>query len=153
MYVALDSSIGPNKTGAALDAAIAKARAFHTLAESNMSCQLDLLLVYEKFSSRCTLGRTALGPAANKKAHPIHSLSPSFCLIHCCLPVCSRATVLYPVNTLRNYARLQARTPLIGLFDADMLPSLTLFLHLSDPEEFKRLERILARLGNDGCGS
>ena len=101
MYIALDSSFGPNKTGAALDAAITQARAFHALAERNMACQLDLMLVYERFSS-------------------------------------ARATVLYPVNTLRNYARLQARTPLVGLFDADMLPSLTLFIHLSDPEEVKR---------------
>lgn len=84
-----------------LKEAISKARNFHAMAEKNLSCQLDLLLVYERFNA-------------------------------------SRETVLYPVNTLRNYARLQARTPLIGLFDADMLTSLTLFFDLLKPDAFKR---------------
>lgn len=53
-----------------LVAAIAKARAFHDMAENNLTCQLDLMLVYERFESE-------------------------------------KATMLYPVNILRNYARLQ----------------------------------------------
>ncbi len=32
------------------------------------------------------------------------------------------ASVLYPVNALRNYARLLADTPLIANIDVDMLP-------------------------------
>ncbi|GAX73256.1 hypothetical protein CEUSTIGMA_g710.t1 [Chlamydomonas eustigma] len=50
----------------------------------------------------------------------------------------SRATMLYPMNILRNYARLQARTHLIGLFDVDMLPSLSLYQDLADPEVANR---------------
>ena len=57
-----------------LRTAIATARAFHELAEKNLSCQLDLMLVYERFDSE-------------------------------------KATMLYPVNILRNYARLQVRHP------------------------------------------
>ncbi|MEW5303856.1 MAG: hypothetical protein WDW36_006509 [Sanguina aurantia] len=37
---------------------------------------------------------------------------------------------LYPVNVLRNFARLQARTPLIGLLDVDMLLSSDLAIEL-----------------------
>ncbi|MEW5308105.1 MAG: hypothetical protein WDW38_000090 [Sanguina aurantia] len=40
---------------------------------------------------------------------------------------------LYPSNVVRNLARLQARTPLIGLFDVDMLLSSALALELSTP--------------------
>ena len=36
------------------------------------------------------------------------------------------SSVLYPVNTLRNYARLLSTTPLIANIDVDMLPSLSL---------------------------
>lgn len=41
-----------------------------------------------------------------------------------------RATMLYPVNQLRNLARLQARTELVGLMDVDMLVSSKLANHL-----------------------
>ncbi|GIL63326.1 hypothetical protein Vafri_17410 [Volvox africanus] len=34
-----------------------------------------------------------------------------------------KSLVLYPVNTLRNYARLMSRTPLIGLVDVDLIVS------------------------------
>ncbi|MEW5303855.1 MAG: hypothetical protein WDW36_006508 [Sanguina aurantia] len=40
---------------------------------------------------------------------------------------------LYPSNVVRNFARLQARSPLIGLFDVDMLLSSALALELSTP--------------------
>lgn len=36
------------------------------------------------------------------------------------------SSVLYPVNSLRNYARLLSTTPLIANIDVDMLPSLSL---------------------------
>jgi glycosyltransferase-like protein LARGE len=45
-----------------------------------------------------------------------------------------RATALYPVNTLRNYARLLADTQLIANIDVDMLPSATLSRALLSPE-------------------
>jgi hypothetical protein len=108
LYVALNSGSQNNSTRwkeaeKLLHHAISDARSFHAMAEKNLSCQLDLLLVYERFNS-------------------------------------SREMILYPVNTLRNYARLQARTPLIGLFDADMLTSLTLFYDLLKPDALKRWE-------------
>lgn len=37
-----------------------------------------------------------------------------------------KALVLYPVNYLRNYARLMADTPMIANIDVDMLPSASL---------------------------
>ncbi|EFJ40603.1 hypothetical protein VOLCADRAFT_108086 [Volvox carteri f. nagariensis] len=37
-----------------------------------------------------------------------------------------KSLVLYPVNTLRNYARLMARTPIIGLVDVDLIVSSSL---------------------------
>ena len=43
-----------------------------------------------------------------------------------------RATALYPVNALRNYARLLADTPLIANIDVDMLPSASLSTALAD---------------------
>ena len=53
------------------------------------------------------------------------------------------ASVLYPVNALRNYARLMADTPLIANIDVDMLPSLSLSASLAEPER--------ARAYVDGC--
>ena len=53
------------------------------------------------------------------------------------------AAVLYPVNLLRNYARLLADTPLIANIDVDMLPSLSLSAGLRDAK--------LIRLLNEGC--
>mmetsp|Transcript_14554 Transcript_14554/g.31695 ORF Transcript_14554/g.31695 Transcript_14554/m.31695 type:complete len:435 (+) Transcript_14554:51-1355(+) len=41
------------------------------------------------------------------------------------------AALLYPVNALRNYARLMADTPLIANIDVDMIPSLSLSRSLS----------------------
>jgi hypothetical protein len=45
-----------------------------------------------------------------------------------------RATALYPVNTLRNYARLMADTQLVANIDVDMLPSATLSRALLSPK-------------------
>ncbi|GFR50315.1 hypothetical protein Agub_g12509 [Astrephomene gubernaculifera] len=44
-----------------------------------------------------------------------------------------RALVLYPVNSLRNYARLLADTDLITNIDVDMLPSASISAALADP--------------------
>lgn len=46
-----------------------------------------------------------------------------------------RAMMLYPVNLLRNLARLQARTPLIAMMDVDMLISTNLVEELRSPEK------------------
>mmetsp|Transcript_521 Transcript_521/g.1388 ORF Transcript_521/g.1388 Transcript_521/m.1388 type:complete len:455 (-) Transcript_521:411-1775(-) len=43
-----------------------------------------------------------------------------------------RATTLYPVNALRNYARLLADTPLVANIDVDMLPSASLSKALAE---------------------
>ncbi|KXZ48442.1 hypothetical protein GPECTOR_28g852 [Gonium pectorale] len=43
------------------------------------------------------------------------------------------ATVLYPVNSLRNYARLLADTDLITNIDVDMIPSTSISAALSTP--------------------
>ena len=40
---------------------------------------------------------------------------------------------LTPVNTMRNYALLQARTPLVAAIDVDMLISKPLSKYMADP--------------------
>eukprot|EP00198_Chlamydomonas_reinhardtii_P012265 XP_001701602.1 predicted protein [Chlamydomonas reinhardtii] len=44
-----------------------------------------------------------------------------------------KSLVLYPVNVLRNYARLMARTPLVGLIDVDLIISDSLAAEMNDP--------------------
>ncbi|EFJ52225.1 hypothetical protein VOLCADRAFT_103232 [Volvox carteri f. nagariensis] len=43
------------------------------------------------------------------------------------------ASTLYPLNTLRNYARLMADTDLITNVDVDLLPSMSISYALADP--------------------
>ncbi|GLC50652.1 hypothetical protein PLESTB_000403600 [Pleodorina starrii] len=43
------------------------------------------------------------------------------------------ASLLYPVNSLRNYARLMADTDLIANIDVDLLPSASISAALADP--------------------
>eukprot|EP00798_Chlamydomonas_sp_ICE-L_P016344 gene16344-22539_t len=46
------------------------------------------------------------------------------------------ATMLYPVNSLRNYARMQVKTELLSAIDVDMMISSSLEEQLSDPVQF-----------------
>ncbi|KAG2493832.1 hypothetical protein HYH03_008050 [Edaphochlamys debaryana] len=45
-----------------------------------------------------------------------------------------KAVVLYPVNSMRNYARLMADTDLITNIDVDMIPSVSITQALADPK-------------------
>ncbi|KAG2487429.1 hypothetical protein HYH03_013996 [Edaphochlamys debaryana] len=50
----------------------------------------------------------------------------------------AKSLVLYPVNLLRNYARLMARTPLIGVIDVDLLVSASLHAAMVEPAAGER---------------
>ena len=56
-----------------------------------------------------------------------------------------RALLLYPVNQLRNIARLQARTELIALMDVDMLLSSKLPRWMSEKENVEVMTRTCAQ--------
>lgn len=56
-----------------------------------------------------------------------------------------RALLLYPVNQLRNLARLQARTELIALMDVDMLLSSKLPRWMSEKENVEVMTRTCAQ--------
>eukprot|EP00798_Chlamydomonas_sp_ICE-L_P015620 gene15620-21724_t len=58
-------------------------------------------------------------------------------LIHEVFTEQQAANVLYPVNSLRNWARLMADTPLIANIDVDMLPSVTMSKSLLDEMDVK----------------
>ncbi|KAG1666443.1 hypothetical protein FOA52_015113 [Chlamydomonas sp. UWO 241] len=57
-----------------------------------------------------------------------------------------KAMMLYPINVLRNLARLQARTPLVGLVDVDMLISHTFYDELVSSNALRGL--LLSRAAN-----
>ncbi|MEW5311311.1 MAG: hypothetical protein WDW38_003038 [Sanguina aurantia] len=59
----------------------------------------------------------------------------------------TRTSMLHPVNVLRNFARLQARTPLIGLFDVDMLVSSALAAELVKPGMATHLAMVDPKMG------
>ncbi|EFJ49324.1 hypothetical protein VOLCADRAFT_80793 [Volvox carteri f. nagariensis] len=52
-----------------------------------------------------------------------------------------RAQILYPVNSLRNYARLMADTDLIANIDVDMVPSLSISTALAEPQTLAEYTR------------
>ncbi|GFH15330.1 uncharacterized protein HaLaN_11537 [Haematococcus lacustris] len=52
------------------------------------------------------------------------------------------ATMLYPVNSLRNFARMQVRTQLLSAIDVDMIISSSLSLDLQQPGRVAELEAL-----------
>eukprot|EP00877_Chromochloris_zofingiensis_P009613 jgi/Chrzof1/4905/Cz15g04010.t1 len=53
--------------------------------------------------------------------------------------------VLLPINTLRNYALIQARTRLVAMVDVDLLVSNTLFDWMTVPENYELLKSECAK--------
>ncbi|PNH12214.1 Glycosyltransferase-like protein LARGE [Tetrabaena socialis] len=55
-----------------------------------------------------------------------------------------QAKLLYPVNYLRNYARMQVRTRLLAMIDVDMFMSTSLSQEMSQPASIQRYEELCA---------
>ena len=64
----------------------------------------------------------------------------------------NKARVLYPINVLRNLARVQARTPLLALLDVDMLVAPALYDHLLDRHAAARLVKVRGQGGGSRGG-
>lgn len=51
-------------------------------------------------------------------------------------------TVMFPINSMRNYALLQARTPLVAMVDVDLIVSNALLQWLLDKQNYDQLRKM-----------
>eukprot|EP00955_Chlamydomonas_euryale_P087111 364269-Chlamydomonas_euryale.AAC.9 len=78
--------------------------------------------------------------AAGGPAGSVGGCTPRVLLIYEVFDSDKAAGLLYPVNSLRNLARLMADTPLVASIDVDMLPSASLSAALTDGSHVAALE-------------